>query len=66
MSEESGRAGLGKVVYSVDETNETDEEREADRATKLGKKSEVQEADEESFPASDPPGFAGGSATEST
>jgi hypothetical protein len=64
MSEETERAGLGKVVYSVDESDEKDGEREDKRRARQGTKSEVQEADEESFPASDPPGYAGGSATE--
>jgi hypothetical protein len=50
---------LGKVIYSVDDaTHEPTEveEREA--------QAEVREADEESFPASDPPGFAGGTCSD--
>lgn len=61
MNDETNRAGLGKIIYSVDETKreeKADEER-AERA-------EVEEADKESFPASDPPGFAGGTNSEST
>jgi hypothetical protein len=56
MTDSTERAGLGKVIYSVDETSDESpqHEEQADQA-------EVQEADEESFPASDPPGFAGGS-----
>lgn len=55
MSDETERAGLGKVIYSINEEQDeaTTSEERVDRA-------EVQEADEESFPASDPPGFAGG------
>jgi hypothetical protein len=58
MTDETKRAGLGKVIYSVDDkTNEpTEHEKSAEQA-------EVREADEESFPASDPPGFAGGTST---
>jgi hypothetical protein len=59
MTEETKRAGLGKVIYSVDD--------KADQPTQLEKKAEqaeVREADEESFPASDPPGFAGGTSTD--
>lgn len=58
MTDETERAGLGKVIYSVDE--------KPDDETKCEERTEVQEADEESFPASDPPGFAGGSNSEST
>jgi hypothetical protein len=55
MTDGTERVGLGKVIYSVDHT--------ADEPTQPEERSEqveVQEADEESFPASDPPGFAGG------
>ena len=60
MTDADERAGLGKVIYSVDDqTNEpTQLEERVDQA-------EVREADEESFPASDPPGFAGGTCSES-
>jgi hypothetical protein len=59
MTNETKRAGLGKVIYSVDDQTEepTQREERADQA-------EVREADEESFPASDPPGFAGGTCSE--
>lgn len=55
MTDATKRAGLGKVIYSVDDKTDepTQREERADQA-------EVREADEESFPASDPPGFAGG------
>jgi hypothetical protein len=58
MSDETKRAGLGKVIYSVDDKADepTQREENADQA-------EVQEADEESFPASDPPGYSGGTST---
>ena len=59
MTDETDRAGLGKVIYSVDEKAAEPPQRE--EATD---KANVQEADEESFPASDPPGFAGGSCTD--
>jgi hypothetical protein len=55
MTDDTKRAGLGKVVYSVDD--KTDEPTEHEESAK---QAEVREADEESFPASDPPGFAGG------
>ena len=56
MTDANNRAGLGKVIYSVDDATpqQTDDEERRDQA-------EVREAVEESFPASDPPGFAGGS-----
>ena len=59
MTDSTERAGLGKLVYSVDDKTDEPAEREerVDQA-------EVREADEESFPASDPPGFAGGTCTE--
>lgn len=61
MSDNSERAGLGKVIYNVDESKEpkTPSDKKVDNT-------EVQEADEESFPASDPPGYAGGSSSESS
>ena len=59
MTDETGRAGLGKVIYSVDDKAEEPTQRE-ERA----EQAEVQEAVEESFPASDPPGFAGGTCTD--
>ncbi len=60
MTDETERAGLGKVIYSVDEKTEEPTQRE-ERADQ----EEVREAIEESFPASDPPGFAGGTSPES-
>ena len=59
MSDETGRAGLGKVIYSVDDKTEEPTQQE-ERTEQV----EVREADEESFPASDPPGFAGGACSE--
>jgi hypothetical protein len=55
MHEDRDRAGLGKIVYSV-ENGDTAEEQQEERA----ERAELDEADRESFPASDPPGFAGG------
>ena len=60
MTDATKRAGLGKVIYSVDDKTEEQTERE-----EKAEQAEVREADEESFPASDPPGFAGGSCTDS-
>ena len=59
MTDATERAGLGKVIYSVDD--QTDE---PPRREERSDQAEVREADEESFPASDPPGFAGGSCSE--
>ena len=61
MSEETGRAGLGKLIYSVNEKDSTEASRE-DREDRA----EVEEAVEESFPASDPPSFAVGTDCETT
>ena len=55
MTDANERAGLGKVIYSVDDQTDEPTQRE-ERVNQT----EVREADEESFPASDPPGFAGG------
>jgi hypothetical protein len=59
MTDATERVGLGKVVYSVnDKTDEPTQDEER------GDQAEVQEAVEESFPASDPPGFAGGTCSD--
>lgn len=59
MTDDTERPGLGKVIYSVDDPKEPEKSGEVtiDNA-------DVQEASEESFPASDAPGYAGGSSTE--
>jgi hypothetical protein len=60
MTDATDRAGLGKVIYSV-------EDKPADEPTQRQEREdqeEVREAIEESFPASDPPGFAGGNCSE--
>jgi hypothetical protein len=59
MTDGTRRAGLGKVIYSVADKTEEPNEREV-----RSEQAEVQEAVEESFPASDPPGFAGGSCSD--
>jgi hypothetical protein len=59
MTDETARVGLGKVIYSVDDKSEEQTERE-----EKAEQGEVQEAVEESFPASDPPGFAGGTSSD--
>lgn len=61
MNDKTERAGLGKVIYSVNE-----EQEEATKSEERVERTEVQEADEESFPASDPPSFAGGNKSESS
>ena len=50
MEKDQDRAGLGKIVYNVDdeESKESLEEEHLESA-------ELDEADHESFPASDPP-----------
>ncbi len=61
MNEEKDRAGVGTVIYSVGEAEAdkgSDEEQVDDE--------DVQDASEESFPASDSPGYAGGSSSESS
>ena len=55
MSDDTGRAGLGKVIYKVSDKDSEPTDRE-DREERL----QVEEAVEESFPASDPPSFAAG------
>ena len=59
MTDTTKRAGLGKVIYSVDDRTEEQSDRE-----EKAEQAEVREAVEESFPASDPPGFAGGTCTD--
>ena len=59
MTDATKRAGLGKVIYSVDDKADEPTQRE-----EKAEQAEVQEADEESFPASDPPGYAGGTSTD--
>jgi len=54
MTDATKRAGLGKVIYSVDDKTEEQTERE-----EKAEQAEVREADEESFPASDPPAWGG-------
>ena len=59
MTATTKRAGLGKVIYSVNDKTEEQTERQ-----ETAEQGEVQEAVEESFPASDPPGFAGGTCSD--
>ena len=60
MTDAIERAGLGKVIYSVDDKAEEPDQHEEERA----EQAQVREAVEESFPASDPPGFAGGTCSD--
>ena len=60
MTDATERAGLGKVIYSVDDKAEEPVQHEEERA----EQAQVREAVEESFPASDPPGFAGGTCSD--
>jgi hypothetical protein len=55
MSNEKNRAGLGKVVYTVNDAPDKESLQEDPSG-----RAEVERADRESFPASDPPSFAGG------
>lgn len=61
MGHETERVGLGKVIYSVNEAKA-----EVKPSEEPAERAEVEEADKESFPASDPPVFAGGTNAEST
>lgn len=61
MNDDTKRAGLGKVIYSVDDPAPKEDEQPVDERVD---DAEVQEAAEESFPASDPPGYGGGSSSE--
>ena len=54
MNDDEKRLGLGEVIYSVDDNEETRE--------KTREWQEVTEASVESFPASDPPAYSGASA----
>lgn len=60
MSDDTARAGLGKVIYSTTEDKGSpppdDEKATAE---------EVEEGSEESFPASDPPSYMGSTSTSS-
>jgi len=65
MKEKQDGPGLGRVIYSVDDSNGKASLPE-ERAGQSDSKAEVEVAiaDEESFPASDPPGFVGRTKTE--
>jgi len=57
-------SGLGKVVYSVDPEAVLEERTDATEAAETD--DVIQVASEESFPASDAPGYARGTAAETT
>jgi len=61
MSDNERRVGLGKVIYSVGQTDGAPLAEEIRVEQK-----EVEQADKESFPASDPPGFSGGTTSKDT
>ena len=54
MNDDEKRPGLGEVIYSIDGNEDVRE--------KKRQQQEVAEADQESFPASDPPAYSGASA----
>lgn len=54
MNDDEKQPGLGEVIYSVGDTEDSKE--------KKRKQEEVTEAAEESFPASDPPAYSGATA----
>ena len=66
MNSTSGdqRFGLGKLIYSVDQEAVPEERADASAATETD--DVIQEAAEDSFPASDPPEYAQGTAAETT
>ena len=51
MGDKEQQPGLGEVIYSVDD--------EEERKEQARKQAELDEADKESFPASDPPSYTG-------
>jgi hypothetical protein len=55
------RPGLGKVIYSVDDAKRDEPGGTRDEREERAARAEVDEADRESFPASDAPSFAGSS-----
>ena len=54
MNDDEKHPGLGEVIYSIDGNEDVREEKRQQQ--------EVAEADQESFPASDPPAYSGASA----
>jgi hypothetical protein len=64
MTDEREKAGLGEVVYSVDKGERPEPKQE--RQDKREEEAQVETADEESFPASDAPGYSGAKLQESS